>query len=165
MATPTTSIAAIRDALVTAIKALTPSVTTATTHAGYTFRYAGEMEFSDYREHMESMPDACFRRFVIEWDMSEPVGAWQGGIQRRLVDLAVSVAYPTKAKALFGSENYDLADMIEGDLVQILGVAGPKSTSYPSGSTPVEEGTIEIEPGPTVTFGIARVPAEYYYQT
>lgn len=163
MATSTTSLAAIRDALVTAIKALTPTVSTSVTHAGDGFVFAKDREVADFREWCELNPGACFRSYAIEWETSEPMGGWDKLIQNTRTELSVIVAYP-HMWALYGDDNaHDMADAIEGDLHQIKRVVGSSSSSYPAGAVPVEAGTIEQEAGDDVTFGVVRVPVEYWY--
>lgn len=159
--TPTTTRAAIRDALVSAIEALTPK-----SLRSKGFRYSRH-ETADFRVWADDNDNAVFRDFVIEFDDWSPFGVSDGLIQRRETELTLIVAYPSHwaLYAKQGDSRRALEDVLEEDLSQLvktIGIHG--SGNYPSGSCPKLDQTVSLEVGEGVTFGVIEVAIEYKYR-
>lgn len=164
--TPGTTLAAIREALVSVIDTLSPR-----TLADYPFRYS-DAQTAEWREYAAEHEASTFRRYVIELEGWEPVSVYDLAYQRRSASFAVVMAYP-HAWGTYAAQDTgrllnfaSLEDTAEDDLSLILkkiGVAG--SSNYPSAAAPVSETAPELETLDGITFGIARVTVEFFYKT
>lgn len=158
----TTTPAAIRDSLVTAIQALSPQ-----THAAEAFRFAPRMhQYTDFREWAGANDSACFRKFDIVFGEENPAGAMDQDTWRVDATLQLVVSYPAH-HAKYGRDNSgDMADTMHQDLVQLATAIGLYGrANYPASAIPKLPEAKEFEDGEGVRFAVLTMGVEYYLDT
>ena len=164
--TGTTTIAAIRAALVEAIDELQPR-----TEQSVRFRHT-DSPAAEFRDYAETNETTALREYSLRYAGWEPVSSYDRQIQRRSATFELVVAYPhhwgsyrekQTGRLLHATA---LADTAEDDLSVILanvGIAG--ANVYPSGSVCVSEEYSAPETADGVTFAVASLAIEFFYDT
>jgi hypothetical protein len=167
LATPVTTFGAIRDQLVTTIKALTPARL-----ASSTYRFAPRIpveyhdEANNLRGWAEENPSDCFRVYDVVQQGWLPSGTSDGDIQGRMATLELVVAYPD-LYGLYGVDgSAEQADVMEADISQVAATVGLHGAgNWVSGATPMEPEEVTFEDGENVRFAVLTLGFHYYYDT
>lgn len=149
-----TTAAAVRDAMLTLIEAVTPAI-----HAQTAFRRHREQ--AEFRAWAEQNPGACLRRVSIDYGDRQAAAVSTTLVEENSWTFTVTVAYPTSSR--FGSDaRYDLRDTITSDLRQIYRVIGPPGYASFTAPATVLDGGEDIEIGETVSFGTLTFRVDFY---
>jgi hypothetical protein len=154
----TTTAAAVRDAMLTLVEAITPAVHAQT-------RFERFREQVDFRTWAEQHPDACLRRVSIRstGDVTPPA-VTNTDIEWVSTELECVVAYPTSGR--FGANHLtELDDAISSDMQKIEHRIGTNGyAAYASQTAGATVTTIEAsrDDGQAVTFGVLRLACGFY---
>jgi hypothetical protein len=150
--------AAIRDAMIALVEAITPS-----THAGD--KFVAHREVQPFRDWADANPGGCLRRFSIRSTGAlTPPEATNTDIEWVSTDFACVVAYPVNGRQ---GEDWllDLDDVIEADLRAIehrIGTNGYANyAQQTAGATVTTTGTAREEGG-AVVYGVLELHAGFY---
>lgn len=157
---PTTTAAAIRNAIVARIARLVPVIEAE--------RFIPSQELSDFRDAAERNKTGCFRRYSVRFmGAVTPPLVSNTDVERVGDDIEVVVAYPTTGR--FGAKAlHALDDVIASDLRQIEhevgsnGFANLNTDLAMVGAATVLTVGQAREDGPAVTFGVLRLRVEFY---
>jgi hypothetical protein len=157
----TTTVAAIRDRMITLVQALTP-----TTLASVRFK-ADRAEINAFRDWAEASPQAAFRRFaVMDTGDSEPADVSNTDVERRVVTFEAVVAYPHSYR--YGTDgSRDRLDVMELDQHQLEDTIGMRGygnfTSDNADCSWLREGSMTTrEDGGAVSFLVFRLAYSYH---
>ena len=147
----TTTPAAVRDAMVTEVRALTPTVA-----ADVTFRHFQEDRRVDFRDFCEANPQAAFRLFAIRnLGPQQPPEVTNGDVEWIETMFECVVAYPVSNE--YGEQGQlDMDDVIDSDAAQIRAAIG--TTGYATldvttgGAASVTDNGYEFEDGTACRF-------------
>ena len=152
---PTTTYEAIRDDQIAAIVAITP-----TSHADVMFRVADD-EMIPFRYWAAAHPQACYRRFAIEYLSEDIPEASNLDAENRTVTAEIVVAYPNDKR--YGALNRrEQSDLMRQDWIAINNAAGHRGYASLGPDATVTESTVEYERGPAVTFLVGTYRVSYW---
>lgn len=158
VATQTTSLATVREALETRLHALTP-----TSLDSVKFRV--HREEADFLAWSAGNPGACLRRFSLLQTGTAEGGEVANVIVREIsVALELRIAYPNQWGRYGAQNRQDLDDVIEEDAERIrIDIATEGYGNYPSGSWPLPgSGDWDRVREPEVTYLTMSLPVAYY---
>jgi hypothetical protein len=148
--------AAIRDAMIALVEAITPS-----THAGD--KFIAHREVQPLRDWAEANPGGCLRRFSIRsTGQPRPAPVSTTLVEETSDTFEIVVAYPTDGRQ---GEDWllDLDDAIESDQTSIHKTIGPPGyASLTATATVIHEDPFTREDGSPVTFGVIRYRVDWY---
>jgi hypothetical protein len=152
-----TTAAAVRDAMLTLVEAITPAVHAQT-------RFERWREQVDFRTWAEQHPDACLRRVSIAYGNRSPAAVANTLVEENAWPFEVTIAYPTSHR--FGTDGRnDLRDTITSDLRQIYRTIGPPGYASLTASATVLDDGDGFEIGDSVSFGVQRFNVQFYRST